>query len=161
MITLKCVSSSKCTLKTKDNSKVFKPKSKTIPVNIYGQYLHVFIGSFEEFKKEIKKTLNIEENLEFVYKVDTYTPGNAEFYSDNNGLFIIRLSKLFDFNDPYDIGIIGHEVLHAAIHILEYVGMNLNIDTSEEAYTYLLEYLLSNVLDKKGYYAVSKRGKKR
>lgn len=40
------------------------------------------------------------------------------------------------------IGIISHEALHATFHILEDVGIEIKAEDSNEAATYLLEYIV-------------------
>jgi hypothetical protein len=43
------------------------------------------------------------------------------------------------------IGIIAHEVFHAATFILEKIGMKMKLMTSDEAYAYLIQYLMQEV----------------
>lgn len=59
-----------------------------------------------------------------------------------NGNCLIRLH---DFRDnPYDRGILAHEVFHVVCFIMEHVGMKLH-DSSDEAYAYLTSYLTEEI----------------
>lgn len=55
---------------------------------------------------------------------------------DGNGLEGHKLSA----------GCIAHEAFHATKYIMDYVGMELN-DASEEAYTYLLQWITDTSID--------------
>jgi uncharacterized protein YfkK (UPF0435 family) len=53
----------------------------------------------------------------------------------------------FKIKDDVDsiIGIIAHEVFHATTFILEKIGMKMKIMTSDEAYAYLIQYLMQEI----------------
>ena len=63
--------------------------------------------------------------------------------AEKNRTFIVALKKFG--GTPDDVGILSHEMLHVACAILRDVGMKLN-SGSEEAYTYLHEWLLVEAL---------------
>ena len=55
---------------------------------------------------------------------------------------IIRFLKEETFNN---VGIIAHEAFHAVSYILSNIGIPFSLDT-EEAYTYLLQYLVNEIV---------------
>lgn len=52
---------------------------------------------------------------------------------------------------PKEIGVASHEALHAAMRILNWAGVHFESDSADEALTYLQEWILTNILTKKGY----------
>ena len=69
----------------------------------------------------------------------------AYFIPFEAGNLLIRCKhKLYK---PHQIGILVHEVLHATIYILHRAGFRLTRH-SEEAFTYLQEYIVTQILKK-------------
>jgi len=62
------------------------------------------------------------------------------FAADDQPLPIIWLRKK-------DVAVLAHEVFHVVHWILKYKGIYLS-DDSQEAYAYLLEYLMSKIMEK-------------
>ena len=56
---------------------------------------------------------------------------------------IIRIKK--QENKYVLIGVISHEIFHAATFILARIGMAMEIGSSDEAYAYLVQYLTEQV----------------
>jgi hypothetical protein len=50
------------------------------------------------------------------------------------------------FRNLNKLEIIAHEALHATAYILRHVGIRFS-KNSEEAYAYLLQYIVENILD--------------
>lgn len=74
---------------------------------------------------------------------------SASFYFRGDGTGIIHLFKYP--TTPKEISEASHEVLHATFHALNYVGVEFEPGASNEAYTYLHQWILENLLDKKRY----------
>lgn len=102
---------------------------KKIKIPLYNQFvITVIIGD------------NITQEIVNITK----TPTDVEFkgvfcYRENGTDLIMGFEK-----NLINQGTIAHECLHATFYILDYVGMSLDAG-SEEAYTYLLGYLVGEV----------------
>lgn len=120
-------------------------KIKTIPCDIYRWDIDVFLGSHEEFRNYVKTKLKDKNLLDIV---DDGEPGIGDFYF-NDGQMIIRLEKFPE--TPKDIGVAAHEALHATMYILNWANVKYEQNGSNESFTYLQEWILTNILNKKGY----------
>lgn len=124
-------------------------KVKYIRCDIYKRGVHIFIGTYEQMIKYAKNTWVEEEYEDFIGTLKTKTDGYATTYF-GNGECLVLLPKFP--NNPVDIAVAGHELLHATDYILWYSGVHRNEEEiSNEAYTYLLEHLLRNTLEREGY----------
>lgn len=126
-------------------------KFKVIHVDIYKRDITVFIGSHNEFKIWISQYDATDSWKELVENV-LQSNDDAEasyWYNNNNGNGIIELSKHPESKE--DIATAAHECLHCVMRILSYVGIPCVEYEANEAYTYLLEYLLLNILDYNDY----------
>lgn len=130
-------------------------KFKVIHVDIYRRDITVFIGSHDEFKKWVSQYDATDSWKELVENV-LQSNDDAEasyWYNNNNGNGIIEIKKHPESKE--DIATAAHECLHATMRILSYVGIPCVEYEANEAYTYLLEYLLLNVLDYNNYERVN------
>ena len=123
---------------------------KYISCDIYKRGVHVFIGTHKQMMKYAKKEWVEEEYKDFLETLSRETDGYATTYY-GDGECLVLLPKLP--NNPVDISVAAHELLHAADYILWYSGVYRygKNEISNEAYTYLLEHLMRNVLEKEGY----------
>lgn len=62
----------------------------------------------------------------------------------DTGQTIIR----FRSPESVDHDTISHEVFHAVTHLLDFIGMPLNLDHNDEAYAYLVGYLTKSIYEK-------------
>lgn len=104
-------------------------KKKKIKVPIYDQFtLTMFISD------------NLVEDVEAITKSKfEYGFGGMFFYKKNSCDLLIGIEK-----DSLSNSLIAHECFHATRYILEYVGITLE-ESSEEAFAYLLGYLVEEV----------------
>lgn len=125
-------------------------KVKYIPCDIYKRGISVFIGSPQELILWSKKTYNEDEDdAEFNYELEHCSFGAADFHS-GNGYAVVRIPKFP--KKPEEIAYTTHELLHATMWMLWYCGVDFNnTDIRNEAFTYLLEHLVRNTLEIKGY----------
>ena len=126
-------------------------KYKSINLEIYKRDLTVFIGSHEEFKEWIKKC-DFPETWNTIITKILKSDDNAEasyWYNDIDGNGIIELH--YHPKAPKEVAVAAHECLHAAIKVLSFVGIPCFENEANEAYTYLLEYILQQVLDFNNY----------
>ena len=120
-------------------------KIKTIPCDIYRWTVQVFLGSHEEFRKYVEKKLKDKDLLSVV---DGEAPGIGDFYCGPDQA-IIRIGEFP--KTPAQIACASHEAIHAATHILNWADVRYEERGAEEALTYLQEWILTNILEKKGY----------
>ena len=135
-------------------------KYKYIHCDPYKRGVSVFIGDCESLKKWARKFYNrpdekdLIEQLEGYCNEDRYTNKDiaASTYSSNiSGHQLVHLPTFsFEYN-PSEISNLTHELLHAALNILDYVDVEYRYGGTNEPYTYLLEFLLKQALTEKGY----------
>jgi hypothetical protein len=125
-------------------------KTKYIPCDIYKRGITVFIGNPKELILYCKKTYNEDkDDAEFNYSLEHCSYGAADFHY-GNGYAVVRLPKFP--KKPEEIAYTTHELLHAAMWILWYCGVEFgDYNKSNEALTYLLEHLVRNTLEPTGY----------
>lgn len=126
-------------------------KYKNIRIELYKRDIIVFIGSHDEFKEWIKHSDYTKTWTKLINQV-LESDDNAEasyWYNDINGNGIIELH--YHPKSPKEIAIAAHECLHSTMRILSFIGIPCFIDDANEPYTYLLEYILEQVLDFNNY----------
>lgn len=79
---------------------------------------------------------------------DVFNITNEPYDTNYNGVFFHKKNGTDVFigfeKDKIKPGLVAHECLHATCYILDYVGISLT-EESEEAYTYLISYLVNEV----------------
>lgn len=130
-------------------------KFKVIPIDLYKRDITVFIGSHDEFKEWVtsyKVPSNWEQLIESI--VESEDDAVASYwYNRLNGNGIIELP--WHPEKKGEIGVAAHECLHCVMHTLSYVNIPCIPHEANESYTYLLEYLLVQVLDYNNYEIVN------
>lgn len=123
---------------------------KVINVSLYNKKIILFYKQKQDEKfilpKYIIKEYNItEEQLNNLYDVindDTYKC--STIYT--NKLEIIRINSDIIKNTKHLLQCISHEALHATFDIANIIGLKYNYK-SEEAFTYLLDYIVGEITD--------------
>lgn len=126
-------------------------KFKIINIDLYKRDITVFIGSHDEFKEWIQ-SYKVPTSWEQLVESIVYSEDDAlasYWYNRNNGNGIIELP--WHPEKKFEIGVAAHECLHCVMHTLSYVNIPCIPHEANEAYTYLLEYILIKVLDYKDY----------
>ena len=130
-----------------------KAKVKYIPIDIYKRYICVFIGSLNDFKLWVKNTYTYDEEKEFVKMVLGLTEdsiGMASFEWDLiGGTGAVVFPKMP--NTPKETAALIHELMHATFCVLDFCQVDYDPNGSNEAFTYLMEHLTRNALEKEGY----------
>lgn len=130
-------------------------KFKIIHIDLYKRDITIFIGSHDEFKEWVSSyrvPTNWEQLIESI--VESNDDAIASYwYNSNNGNGIIELPRHPESSE--DIGVAAHECLHCVMHVLSYVNIPCIPHDSNESYTYLLEYILTRVLDYNDYELVN------
>ena len=115
-------------------------KIKEIHVPIYDRLIVVSRGKLEHVLSHVNE--NYDQKIEA-------EDGDAEA----RGLFVPFISGGDGLIWINNIKSIVHESFHATSYIMSYVGVNHH-DCSEEAYAYLLDYIVDQVKDKTGWQTI-------
>ena len=105
---------------------------KFIHIDIYKAELFLCEGDPEKVQKYITERTGIKDKLKF---------GEEEAVTYTCGGYAVCY-----FNKKCTIPLLAHELLHVVIYILSRAGISLSND-SDEAYTYLLEFLMKKALE--------------
>lgn len=99
--------------------------------------------SFGETDQEVisalkKNGINDEEQLKGVI-----LKGVGRYCMFDNNSSLIRLWTIPEYAADY--GTMAHEIFHATCYILDKVGMDLQLKVSDEAYSYLIGYITTEI----------------
>jgi hypothetical protein len=144
----------KKTIKKVKIEKHFKKQVFFIEAEPYLQDILVVLnGTFEDAYKKLKKTNTtgakenikyIDENKEKYFEDVEQSVGGSIYKGLPYGfIVVIKVQKGW----LATTGVVSHECLHLAFHILTKAGIVL-VDESEEAFTYLQASLLKKILNK-------------
>lgn len=100
-------------------------------------YIDVMV-SIGESNEELESKLSkfIEHNdLKQIY--DNY---EARTFRFSEGQILIRLHNYLP-DSTMSLAVLQHEIFHAACLILEYVGINFDLEKNDEVYAYLIQDL--------------------
>lgn len=126
-------------------------KYKVINIDIYKRDVTVFVGSHEELKDWMSSN-EVPSSWEQVAEsiIESEDDALASYwYNVSNGNGIIELP--WHPKTPKEIAAAAHEALHSVMRVLSFVGIPCVANESNEAYTYLLEYILEKILDYDNY----------
>lgn len=120
-----------------------KPIAIGIPLPFYKDFLLVSIyQSDKEFKKVLLEYEDISED-DHKELLDNNC-GARCYYNYNKDIGVIRVVQKAEF--PVFMGALAHEIAHYVFMMLSNKGLK-HCDESEEAYTYLIEYLTRTILE--------------
>lgn len=112
-----------------------KSKNFIVPLVIYPFDIMVsFCQTDEELKKQLQKVgSEWDDKMKCV--------GMGSFCMNDKNQSVIRLWNYPETCEQY--GVLQHEIFHAVTFILDRMGMKLELFTSDEAYSYLIGYLIT------------------
>lgn len=114
-----------------------------IPLDIYPFIVSISIKqSDKQLFKSLDKVKIKYEGFKHHFDLENY---EAICTATKDKDLVIRLRE--KPTSGYDYGTLSHEILHATIQIMKWVGMELS-DSSEEAYTYLQGYITRRFFEK-------------
>lgn len=116
---------------------IIENKLFIIPVDVYMRDVGVIVSTWEQAIHSISDQLEEDESEELLRD---YPKGNerGRYFMTNSGLSVVWIRQGQSPQVTYST--IVHEVVHASVAILKKIGISL-CSKSEEAYTYLIEYL--------------------
>jgi len=109
-------------------------------IDLYQDEVITLNGGTYDIDVTVIVTADTEKAMEFVVENTTSSITSEDFvasgttFSDEEGNIIVWLSS------AQDKGVISHELLHATISIMSWVGIPFN-ESTEESYAYELQYL--------------------
>lgn len=109
-------------------------KEQIIPIDLYKRGVVILQGSEEELEKWLR-----EHDAKHLASAVTDTDWDntiAITLSDNRDVYVVSIEAM-------ELTTLCHELSHATLKVLKIVG--IDPIEAEEAYTYLFEYLLSQV----------------
>jgi len=113
-----------------------------IKEQIYRIPLAISVGNWIDYSELLLKKYNVESGKQIHFG------GCCEWYKqDNFALASVWLPK-FDYNEPYYIATLSHEIDHAVMFIFELIDIPILDNQSNHAYIYLKEYFLTKALKK-------------
>lgn len=116
-----------------------------VSVDIYPFDIWFFFGDVEISFEKLKEYLTKKELKKFKNFVSEQDGNGGGFYHTESKKSVIQLYNIPKNN--LDICILNHEILHATFKILDNVGIYYSY-SSEEAFTYLFDYLCNKVYEK-------------
>ena len=128
-------------------------KYKQIYIDIYKRNVFIFIGTHRDFKRWVEDEFKDDEDydnfINYVITQESKNPDGTFWYNPGIGEGIIELRKFP--KAPTEIAVAAHECLHAVFHMLDFCGVEYNINSSGESHTYMLEFILRELLNLKDY----------
>lgn len=124
-----------------------------IHIPIYNEYLMVSYSSNLEFMKSSfkdqpewsrKRKKMLLDKIKETFKDHPTKTGARYLYHREEGIDYIHIFKQDNIPDLIDK--LSHEVLHFVHCLLDRRGFTLT-DSSEEAYTYLMGYIMKNIIE--------------
>ena len=124
-------------------------KAFEVHIPIYNKYIYVLVGTPKESVDALKERYEIEDRhaetlIEHLEKHSKCSNGLFTWDEDSN-TYTIWLSRV-----PDTIGwegVLLHEINHAVFRLLDELGME-HTNASDEAYSYLSEYLYVEIMTK-------------
>ena len=98
----------------------------------------------EEMDKHLKKYNLSAEDVEMATFTSETLQGRCVMFKSNQTL--IRLRHIP--KEPKHFGNLQHEIFHAVSFIMWKIGMPLEINKSDEAYAYLVDYITMEIYKK-------------
>jgi len=113
-----------------------------IHVPIYSRNVLVLLGySIESACHELER--NWEDCGEFIRMLKQESSTTLGLVLGHNGTFLLWIKQMIDTVDTY--AALAHEAFHVAEVILEFAGIRYEVGVSNEAYAYLLDYILTQI----------------
>ena len=124
-------------MKTKDYKKLISPQLFYINLEIYPFSV---LFSINQKDSTLKKALS---NLDYNEIDPIFENCKGKAIVLQNGNVIIRLVEMSSL--PQDIGDLSHEIFHACCFVMSRVGISFDMETSDEAYAYLIGFITKKV----------------
>ncbi len=136
---------------------MLKPVGFLVRTDIYPVWIYVSVNQSDAaFRRWLKKEGVPAPGIDYLIHKGFGTAGEA--HSLTGGVFVIRLAVGPSTDTARVHGIIAHEALHTTMSIMRYIGCRMS-ERSEEAYTYLLQFIVEEAIRGLEYEVPSNQGK--
>ena len=125
---------------------IIENKLFIIPVDVYMRDVGVIVSTWEQAIHSISDQLE-EDEKEYLLRSTPEADDRGRYFMTNSGFSVVWIRQGQSPQATYST--IVHEVVHASVAILKRIGISL-CSKSEEAYTYLIEYLTFEASSKLG-----------
>ena len=120
-----------------------------VHIPIYDKYLYVLIGSPQDSVAVFKDSYDVGErnSKDLLEHLNKYSETSNGLFTHNeiSNTFVLWLSQIPD-SIKWE-GVLIHEINHAVFRLLDELGME-HTSASDEAYSYLSEYLYIEIMNK-------------
>lgn len=129
-----------------------KKQKFNIDLVVYPVTIHFFIGHNDgEFRSELINTIssNCLEDLDkdpAILSFDDLAIDGRTIATTQANIILVRLRR--HIGSPTDHGVVAHEVFHAVAYCLHRCGLTFKINKSDEAYAYLMSYIIEQFYKK-------------
>ena len=118
---------------------------KTINIDLYKASIKIYYKfSLRELKKSLSETF-VEADKEIIDTLLDNTLARAKCVVFPSGNSVIAVYKEKGASELEYMASLIHEICHSAFHLLNTRGFALD-ENSEEAYTYLIEYIYTELM---------------
>lgn len=117
--------------------------NKIISIDLYDRDLMVHLGGKKELKHVLKR-YHDKETINYILKEVDFNSNGYTLYNSGKGVYLVWMPSIPSTSK--DIGVLAHELFHAAIGIMTAIGVEPS-ESSEESYAYLIGYLTKKVID--------------
>lgn len=124
-----------------------KKLNKIIPIGLYPFDLML---SFNETDKEVTKALKMngvtktKSTETTVFDLDKYKTKIGRMVMFIGKQTVIRLNFMPKLSDPFEMGLLQHEIFHVVGFFMSEIHTPL-VDDTHEVYAYLIQYLTENI----------------
>ena len=115
--------------------------TEIIRIDIYNRDVIVHCGSIKPLRKYLSKFMSQEAIKEICDSLHTCKLGQTLQLED--GGIVVYMPK--EPKDAKDMGVLAHELFHAAYFVLQKAGIECT-DSADEAYAYLLQFLVERAV---------------
>lgn len=114
-----------------------------ISVDLYQQDLLVCFGDKFELHEALAPFIGEDDACEVIGNIPRASVGRT-MIDEGRGIYFLWLPQVP--SSAAHFGVLAHEIAHAAIGIMQKIGVSLSPE-SEEAYTYLIQYLTERIYE--------------
>ena len=120
-----------------------KGKNFIIPLGTYPFDVMVSIDEADDQLKKLLKKLNVPQDyIDGIQPMVESVRGRHILLENNQTIIRLKIAG----RDKYEvIGNISHEVFHAVTVLFDRIGMRFCLESSDEAYAYAVQYLMTAI----------------
>lgn len=114
-----------------------------VPLVIYPFEVMVSFGQTDEELLRVLDKFKIDHSKNYLFSSPS-SGGTAKMFS--SGQMLLRLRHLP--GSTFDYGVLQHEIFHIVCFTMDRVGIHYDIEKSDEAFAYLIQFLTQQIYNK-------------